>query len=426
MAHELVLNNGLKLDQIVNKSGSGVVIDGINITTLNSTVQGKIDKITPAANGNIALLNLDGSLSDSTVLLSDLATSDHNHDGTYEPANSNIQTHIETITGNPHSVTKDEVGLGNVTNDAQIPLTQKGAANGVAELNAEGLVPTSQLPSYVDDVLEFADLASLPTTGETGKIYVTQDDNLTYRWSGTDYVEISKSLALGETDNTAYRGDRGKIAYDHSQVVTGNPHSVTKDEVGLGNVPNVNFQNSWSMNTGQTLDTDNVESTDGTLNLTGNTGVVITSTTNNISISGANAVTFDGAAPELGVATNMGTNDKSLSTKKYVDDSISAAIPKTITNIDIAGNGIVIDSFDGTIINACRFDVQIMNGTNMRMESVLVIYNGTNATFSTYSTNDLGNTTDVEINVNNNSGTVQLTVDAATGGWTIKTAKYTI
>lgn len=92
----------------------------------------------------------------------------------------------------------------------------KGAANGVAELDANGKVLTSQLPSFVDDVIEAENFAALPNEGETGKIYVTLDDNKTYRWSGSAYVEISASLALGETDSTAYRGDRGKVAYDHA------------------------------------------------------------------------------------------------------------------------------------------------------------------------------------------------------------------
>ena len=81
----------------------------------------------------------------------------------------------------------------------------------------DGTVPANQLPSYVDDVLEYATVSSLPATGIAGKIYVTLDNNLTYRWSGSGYAEISQSLALGETSATAYRGDRGKIAYDHSQ-----------------------------------------------------------------------------------------------------------------------------------------------------------------------------------------------------------------
>lgn len=92
----------------------------------------------------------------------------------------------------------------------------KGTANGVAELDANGKVLTSQLPSFVDDVIEAENFAVLPTEGETGKIYVTLDNNKTYRWSGSAYVEISASLALGETDSTAYRGDRGKVAYDHA------------------------------------------------------------------------------------------------------------------------------------------------------------------------------------------------------------------
>ena len=122
--------------------------------------------------------------------------------------------------------------------------TQALTANGdVFDLNTkadlvDGKVLATQLPSYVDDVLEFANLASFPATGESGKIYIAIDTNITYRWTGTGYAEISASLALGETASTAYRGDRGKTAYDHSQLTSGNPHSVSKSDVGLGNVDN--------------------------------------------------------------------------------------------------------------------------------------------------------------------------------------------
>lgn len=80
-----------------------------------------------------------------------------------------------------------------------------------------GLIPSAQLPGFVDDVLEFADLASFPATGESGKLYTAADTNLVYRWTGSTYAVTSSSLALGETSSTAYRGDRGKIAYDFSQ-----------------------------------------------------------------------------------------------------------------------------------------------------------------------------------------------------------------
>lgn len=112
---------------------------------------------------------------------------------------------------------KDSIAREALSNLGTASTKDAGVASGVAELDANGKVPSSQLPSYVDDVLEYASESAFPATGETGKIYVALDTNLTYRWSGSAYVEISPSLALGETDSTAYRGDRGKTAYDHSQ-----------------------------------------------------------------------------------------------------------------------------------------------------------------------------------------------------------------
>jgi chromosome segregation ATPase len=81
------------------------------------------------------------------------------------------------------------------------------------ELGTDDLIPASVLPSYVDDVLEYASLSALESATnakESGKIYVTLDTNKTYRWSGSAYVEISASIALGETSSTAYAGDKGK------------------------------------------------------------------------------------------------------------------------------------------------------------------------------------------------------------------------
>lgn len=108
------------------------------------------------------------------------------------------------------NITKENIGLGNVTNDAQVKRSEMGAAGGVAQLDESGKVPASQLPSYVDDVLEYNSKTAFPSAGETGKIYVALDTNITYRWSGSAYVEISQGLALGETASTAYAGDKGK------------------------------------------------------------------------------------------------------------------------------------------------------------------------------------------------------------------------
>jgi hypothetical protein len=175
-----------------------------------------------------------------------------------------------TFTGTVSGVSKEHVGLGNVTNDAQIPLSQKGQPSGVATLDGAGLVPANQLPSYVDDVLEFADLASFPATGETGKIYVTLDDNKTYRWSGSAYVEISASLvpndgtltlatsgiATGDQTFTADQStnatftvdvpgtDLGSSGTGGTRTITsstGDDTSITytKSDIGLGNVDDV-------------------------------------------------------------------------------------------------------------------------------------------------------------------------------------------
>jgi len=129
---------------------------------------------------------------------------------------------------------KTAVGLGNVddTTDADKPISS--ATQAALDLKADlvdGVVPAAQLPSYVDDVLEFDNLAAFPGAGEAGKIYVAKDTNLTYRWSGSTYGKLDPSLALGETSSTAYRGDRGKTAYDHSQT-TGNPHGTTPADIG--------------------------------------------------------------------------------------------------------------------------------------------------------------------------------------------------
>lgn len=110
----------------------------------------------------------------------------------------------------------------------------------------DGKVPESQLPSYVDDVLEYANLAAFPATGETGKIYIALDTNLVYRWSGSVYVVLPISLALGETSTTAYRGDRGKVAYDHTFDTAGNPHNIdSKANIALEAISTPTLLNGW-------------------------------------------------------------------------------------------------------------------------------------------------------------------------------------
>lgn len=131
-----------------------------------------------------------------------------------------------------------------------IPASQKGTAGGVPSLGDDGKIPASQLPSYVDDTLEVyvvgetplaQDWLSLtdggePLSPESNKVYLIvssgEYQNRQYRWAGTQYAEISQQIALGETSSTAFPGDKGKIAYEHSQITNANPHNTTAEQVG--------------------------------------------------------------------------------------------------------------------------------------------------------------------------------------------------
>lgn len=151
---------------------------------------------------------------------------------------------------------------------SKIDLAEKGVANGVATLNSSGLIPASQLPSFVEEVLEFADFDALPAEGETGKIYITLDDNHVYRWSGSVYVEIvaapgsTDSIAEGENNlyfTTARARNSinvsGDLSYDsETGVISYTAESVTKESIGLGLVQNYGIATSQ-----QAIDADSNE-----------------------------------------------------------------------------------------------------------------------------------------------------------------------
>jgi len=174
---------------------------------------------------------------------------------------------IVTRAGKGAALTHQEVdanftGLNTELGQKEVA-SNKGVANGYASLDAAGKVPSAQLPSYVDDVVEVANFASLPSTGETGKIYVTIDANKTYRWTGSTYIEISASpgstdsLAEGSTNlyftqararasisasgSLSYNSSTGVMSFsDAVTSVAGRTGAVTltSSDVGLGNVEN--------------------------------------------------------------------------------------------------------------------------------------------------------------------------------------------
>lgn len=164
------------------------------------------------------IADLEIGKADSDHTHSEYAAADHTHTGFA----SESHTHTGyAATSHTHSEYAGETHTHGQTDITGLVDALAAKAN-VADVTTkadlvDGKVPTSQLPAFVDDVLEYANLAAFPTAGESGKIYVAQDTNKTYRWSGTAYVEISSTIALGETAATAYRGDRGATAYTHSQ-----------------------------------------------------------------------------------------------------------------------------------------------------------------------------------------------------------------
>lgn len=180
--------------------------------------------------------------------------------------NTTLTEHISNKE-NPHEVTKDQVGLGNVTNDAQVRRDEMGQPNGVATLDNNGKVPSTQLNgqlAHVFGVDGVATSVTLPSEGvQTGDIYYTTDNkmfynyngttwdepmapkddtiynfrncdkigdifrtNILYRWDGKDLVEISESLALGETVGTAYEGNKGK---ENRDALISLPASLVSD-----------------------------------------------------------------------------------------------------------------------------------------------------------------------------------------------------
>lgn len=237
----------------LKKKFTGIVVDDKDsiVEEINRIVDETNELVLTLKNDvGMSLLDIKGDIENGIIIpLKAKQDEEGNNIIQFYARKTDIEMH-EQNTNNPHSVTKEQVGLSNVDNTADIdkPISNatqialsildnkkldkslKGASGGVAELDENGKVLTNQLPSYVDDILTFDSLTSFPATGENSKIYAAKDTNKIYRWGGTSYVEISASLALGVTSSTAYRGDHGKIAYDHSQE-TGNPHNTKFSEL---------------------------------------------------------------------------------------------------------------------------------------------------------------------------------------------------
>lgn len=229
-------------------------------------------------------------------------------------------------------------------------INSKGAPNGLASLNESGIIPSAQLPSYVDDVIEVDTFSNLPGTGESGKIYIVQDTNLTYRWSGTDYVEISKSLALGETSSTAYPGDKGKATTDKLNRI---PDKLITDTVNV-----------------------NQSTTEAVLNFTtyrqeaqqiGRNTLTITSATTSQAglMSSSDKTKLDGLKDQAGITSDINAVQTNLET--HLNGKFSAtdgnALKQRVDNIpELVATDITVDS-DNDSVNISLDKTSIVDGT---------------------------------------------------------------
>ena len=230
----LTLTAGNNVTLTADTSGDGVTIASKDTVYTHPTTSGNKHIPSGGSSGQILRWSADGTAvwgADNNTTYSNATTS------TAGLMSSSDKTKLDGIATGATKVTVDSALSSTSTNPVQNKVVNSAISNlntlvgdtsvttqinnaiaSKADLDTNGKVPSSQLPSYVDDVLEYSAKSNFPSTGESGKIYVDTATNLTYRWSGSAYVEISPSLALGETSSTAYRGDRGKIAYDHSQT----------------------------------------------------------------------------------------------------------------------------------------------------------------------------------------------------------------
>lgn len=238
--------NAAGLMSAADKSKLDSVATGANKITVDSTLSA--DSTNPVQNKAVKVA-LDGK-----------SNTGHTHDDRYY-TETEINTKLAAKANSSHTHTKSQItdfptsmpasDVYSWAKQSSKPSYTIGEVSGnLPASRISGTISSANLPSYVDDVLEgylsggkfyktkgSDGSYSGEITAEAGKIYIDLSNNKTYRWSGSAYVVISETIALGTTHSTAGYGDESRAAYNHS-TKTGNPHGTTKADLGLGSVEN--------------------------------------------------------------------------------------------------------------------------------------------------------------------------------------------
>ena len=395
---ELTAIAGLSTNGIMVKTGAGsattrsVAVTGVGLSitnadgtagnptiTSNATNANTVSTIVARdASGNFSAGTITATLSGNATTATALATArtisvsgdgtgSASFDGSTNAAIALTLANSGVTAGTYKSVTVDAKGRvtggSNPTTLAGYGITDAvstsalGVANGVATLDATGLVPTSQLPSYVDDVLEYANLAAFPATGTAGKIFVAIDTAKIYRWSGSAYIEISPTAGNSDTAT--------KLATARSITSTGDA-SWTVNFDGSANVSAA----LTLANSGVTAGTYKSVTVDAKGRVTGGTNPT---TLAGYGITDAQALDADltaiaGLAGTSGFLKKTAANTWSLDTASYITGNQTITVSgdasgsgTTAISLTLANSGVTAGTYKSVTVDAKG---RVTGGTN--------------------------------------------------------------